>query len=70
MVAVTVCNKDQVNLAELAEILELSRSLRIFCDERIDDDNLTARGGNFKSGLTVPLQGAGLTGHGWCHCER
>ncbi len=69
MVAVTVGHKDQVDLAKLAEILEFSRRFRIFGDERIDDNNLAVRGGNFKSGLTVPLQGAGLIGQRWCHCK-
>ena len=56
MIAVAVRHQDQVDLADLAEVLELGRDLGGAHDPGIDHDHLAAGRGELEGGLAVPQQ--------------
>ena len=56
MVAVAVRDQHEVDLADLAEILEFGRRQRAAHDPRIDDDHLAAGRGELEARLAVPQQ--------------
>jgi hypothetical protein len=56
MIAVAVGDEDEVHLAELGEIFQLLRCLRILRDEWVDHDDFPARGRDLEGGMAEPLQ--------------
>src|SRR5262249_61887542 len=54
MVAVAVGDEDQVDLAELGEVLVFGRRLGISLQVGVDDDRLAARRGDLERGVTEP----------------
>src|SRR5207302_328510 len=69
MVAVAVRDEDQVDLAELGEVLVLGRRLGIAGQEGIDHDHLAARRGDLERRLTAP-EPLDLPGLGHQHRAR
>ena len=63
VVAVTVGDEDQVDLAELGEVLLVGGRLRVPGHEGIDHDHLAARRGDLERRLTEPVH-LGLPGLG------
>ncbi len=68
MVAVGVRDEDQVDLAELGEVLVLGGCLRVTGQEGVGHDHLAARRGDLERRLTEPehldLPGLGLEQRG------
>jgi len=56
MVAMCVRDQDHIELAELVQVLPLGRRLGVLGDEGIDQDHLSARRIDAKSGLPEPQQ--------------
>jgi hypothetical protein len=73
MIAVAVRHQDKIDLADLAEVLELRRNPGGTHDPGIDHDDLAARRGELEGGLAVPQQfGLALRigGAGECQASR
>jgi hypothetical protein len=56
MIAMAVRHKDQIDLADLAQVLEFRRRERRAHDPGIDHDHLAARRGELEGGLALPQQ--------------